>query len=47
MQRWKVNLAVLWFGNFLVMAGMTIRDTWKIGEIWPRKEAVEDAAMRR
>ncbi|MBB6673870.1 MFS transporter [Cohnella nanjingensis] len=24
MQRWKVNLAVLWFGNFLVMAGMTM-----------------------
>ncbi|MCC3373902.1 MFS transporter [Cohnella sp. REN36] len=24
MQRWKINLAVLWFGNFLVMAGMTM-----------------------
>jgi DHA1 family multidrug resistance protein-like MFS transporter len=24
MQRWKVNLAVLMFGNFLVMAGMTM-----------------------
>lgn len=24
MQRWKVNLAVLWSGNFLVMAGMTM-----------------------
>lgn len=24
MQRWKVNLTVLWFGNFLVMAGMTM-----------------------
>lgn len=24
MQRWQVNLAVLWFGNFLVMAGMTM-----------------------
>ncbi|MBB6735051.1 MFS transporter [Cohnella zeiphila] len=24
MERWKVNLAVLWFGNFLVMAGMTM-----------------------
>ena len=24
MQKWKINLAVLWFGNFLVMAGMTM-----------------------
>ncbi|WP_123039710.1 MFS transporter [Cohnella candidum] len=24
MQRWKINLTVLWFGNFLVMAGMTM-----------------------
>lgn len=24
MQRWKVNLGVLWFGNFMVMAGMTM-----------------------
>ncbi|MFC5703809.1 MFS transporter [Cohnella faecalis] len=24
MQRWQINLAVLWFGNFLVMAGMTM-----------------------
>lgn len=24
MQRWQINLAVLWFGQFLVMAGMTM-----------------------
>lgn len=24
MQRWKINLTVLWFGHFLVMAGMTM-----------------------
>lgn len=24
MERWKINLAVLWLGNFLVMAGMTM-----------------------
>ncbi len=24
MQQWKLNLTVLWFGNFLVMAGMTM-----------------------
>jgi DHA1 family multidrug resistance protein-like MFS transporter len=24
MQRWKINLTVLWIGNFLVMAGMTM-----------------------
>lgn len=24
LQRWKINLGVLWFGNFLVLAGMTM-----------------------
>lgn len=24
LERWKLNLAVLWLGNFLVMAGMTM-----------------------
>lgn len=24
MKRWQINLAVLWFGNFLVMSGMTM-----------------------